>query len=100
MFGLGIGEIVVILFIALIFIGPKTLPGLAKGLGKGIREFQNAAKGITDTINEPVQGVKDSIQQTKDQIINTEVAQNTPDEYGDVSPDHHAEDKVQEEKKS
>ena len=52
MFGLGIGEIVVILFIALIFIGPKKLPGLAKGLGKGIREFQNAAKGITDTINE------------------------------------------------
>ena len=47
-----------------------------------------------------MQGVKDSIQQTKDQIINTEVAQNTPDEYGDVSPDHHAEDKVQEEKKS
>lgn len=83
MFGLGIGEIAVILFIALIFIGPKKLPGLAKGLGKGIREFQNAARGITDTINEPVQNVKDQINQTKDQIV----AQ-TPDEYGDVSPDH------------
>lgn len=53
MFGLGIGEIVVILFIALIFIGPKKLPELAKGLGKGIREFQNAANGIKDSIKNP-----------------------------------------------
>ena len=50
MFGLGIGEIVVILFIALIFIGPKKLPELAKGLGKAIREFQNATNGIKETI--------------------------------------------------
>ena len=53
MFGLGMGEIMVILFVALIFIGPKKLPELAKGLGKGIREFQNAAKGLTDSIKTP-----------------------------------------------
>ena len=53
MFGLGVGEVAIILFVALIFIGPKKLPGLAKGLGKGIREFQNAAKGITDVVNNP-----------------------------------------------
>lgn len=51
MFGLGVTEIAIILFIALIFIGPKKLPELAKGLGKGIREFQNAAKGIQESIN-------------------------------------------------
>ncbi len=55
MFGLGIGEVVVILFVALIFIGPKKLPELAKGLGKGIREFQNAANGLKHTIQNPVQ---------------------------------------------
>lgn len=62
MFGLGVGEILIILVIALIFIGPKKLPELAKGLGKGIREFQNAAKGITDSINldnEPQKTTKD-----------------------------------------
>ncbi len=52
MFGLGIGEVVVILVVALIFIGPKKLPELAKGLGKGLREFQKATKGITDSISE------------------------------------------------
>ena len=53
MFGLGIGEIVVILFVALIFIGPKKLPELAKGLGKGIREFQNAANGLKEIVKNP-----------------------------------------------
>lgn len=52
MFGLGFGELLLIFLIALIFIGPKKLPELAKGLGKGIREFQNAAKGFSDQLQE------------------------------------------------
>lgn len=52
MFGLGFGELVLIFLIALIFIGPKKLPELAKGLGKGIRDFQNAAKGLTDQLQD------------------------------------------------
>lgn len=48
MFGLGFGEIALIFVIALFFIGPKKLPELAKGLGKGIRDFQNAVKGEDD----------------------------------------------------
>lgn len=52
MFGLGFGELLVIFLIALIFIGPKKLPELAKGLGKGIKQFQDAAKGITDQLQD------------------------------------------------
>ena len=61
MFGLGVGEIVIILFIALIFIGPKKLPELARGLGKGMREFQNAARGLQEHVTNPVNETKDQI---------------------------------------
>jgi TatA/E family protein of Tat protein translocase len=54
MFGLGIGEVLVVLVIALIFIGPKKLPELAKGLGKGFREFQGAMRGINQTFQNPL----------------------------------------------
>jgi len=50
MFGLGMGELIVVGIIALIFIGPKKLPELAKGLGQGIKEFQKAAKGFSDQL--------------------------------------------------
>ena len=53
MFGLGASEIALIGFLALIFIGPKKLPELARGLGKGLREFQKAKDDImTDVDNE------------------------------------------------
>lgn len=54
MFGLGFGELILIFLIALIFIGPKKLPELAKGLGKGIREFQDAAKSLTEQVEKSV----------------------------------------------
>jgi TatA/E family protein of Tat protein translocase len=52
MFGIGFQELLIIFIIALIFIGPKKLPELAKGLGQGIKEFQKAAKGLTDQLQE------------------------------------------------
>jgi len=41
--------LLIILFI-LIFFGAKRLPEMAKGLGKGIREFKGALSGISDEI--------------------------------------------------
>ena len=52
MFGLGAGELLVIGVLALIFIGPKKLPELARGLGKGIREFQKAKDELLQEPNE------------------------------------------------
>ena len=44
--GMGAPEIIVILVILLLLFGGKKIPELARGLGKGIREFKDASKGI------------------------------------------------------
>ena len=53
MFNLGTGELVFIFLIILLLFGAKRLPDLAKGLGKGIKEFKSALetgkKEILDT---------------------------------------------------
>jgi sec-independent protein translocase protein TatA len=54
--GLGGWEILLILMVLLIFFGAKKIPELAKGLGKGIKEFKNATNEIKEEIEE---GVKD-----------------------------------------
>ena len=43
MFGIGMTELLVILTIGLIVIGPKKLPELARSLGKGLAEFRRAS---------------------------------------------------------
>ena len=44
--GLGGTEIFLIVLVLLLFFGGKKLPELARGLGKGIREFKDASSGI------------------------------------------------------
>lgn len=53
MFGLGVQELLLILVIAMFFFGGKKLPEIAKGLGKGIREFKRASEGGADNEDEP-----------------------------------------------
>lgn len=50
MLGLGTTEIILILIVVLIFFGGKRIPEFARGLGKGIREFKDAASGIKNEI--------------------------------------------------
>lgn len=50
MFGLGAGEILLIGVIALLFVGPKKIPELARGFGKAIREFQDAKDEIVEKV--------------------------------------------------
>ena len=60
MFGnLGGGEILLILVFVLIFFGPKKIPEIAQGLGKGIREFKKATKEIQDSVENEIKQVKD-----------------------------------------
>ena len=50
MFGIGMPEMILILAIALIVIGPKKLPDLAKSLGRAMREFKKATNEFKDTL--------------------------------------------------
>jgi Tat protein translocase TatB subunit len=50
MFGIGMPEMLVILALALIVIGPKKLPDLAKTLGRTMREFKKATSEFKETI--------------------------------------------------
>jgi sec-independent protein translocase protein TatA len=56
--GLGGGELLLIGLAILLFFGGKKLPELMRGLGKGIREFQDAKNEVKDQINKELDETK------------------------------------------
>lgn len=46
--GLGIWELLLIFFIVLVFFGARRLPEIGSSLGKGIREFKDSLREVTD----------------------------------------------------
>jgi sec-independent protein translocase protein TatA len=51
--GIGFPELVVILVIALIVLGPKKLPEAGRAMGKGMREFKDSLSGVSDDEERP-----------------------------------------------
>ena len=52
MFGsVGTPELLLILFIILLVFGKNRLPGLARGLGKAVRQFKNALDDVKEELN-------------------------------------------------
>jgi len=78
MFGIGLPELIVIMVIALVVIGPSKLPDLARALGKGLAEFKKASQEIKDSFNldEELSTIKndtiDTINDFKDSLEDTD----------------------------
>jgi Tat protein translocase TatB subunit len=72
MFGMGPQEILIILVVALIFIGPKRLPEIARTLGKGFGELKRAMDDIKGQVNiESVMKEPDQEEEPPKKDINT-----------------------------
>jgi sec-independent protein translocase protein TatA len=54
--GMSPGSIILIILVIVLFFGAKRIPELARGLGRGIREFKDATKEIQNDLED---GLKD-----------------------------------------
>ncbi|MBI4665329.1 MAG: twin-arginine translocase TatA/TatE family subunit [Nitrospinae bacterium] len=52
MFGIGIPEMLVILVVALLVLGPSKLPEIARALGKGYAEFTRSMREVKESFND------------------------------------------------
>jgi TatA/E family protein of Tat protein translocase len=73
MFGIGMPELILILVIALVVIGPKKLPDLARALGRGMAEFKKATQEIKDSLE-----LDDDLREMKKDLVDSISAVNRP----------------------
>src|ERR1700733_9087443 len=75
------GEITVILLLALIFLGPKKLPDLAAGLGKIIKEIRKATSDVKneialdDSFRKPFEDLRDAVTLHPDELKRRDILQ-------------------------
>jgi len=72
MLGIGMQEIIVILVVALIIIGPKKLPDLARALGRALGEFRKAADDLKDNLD--ITGMKAEKEKLLRELTQTNVS--------------------------
>ena len=61
MFGIGLPELIIIAVVALIFIGPKNLPGVLRSLGRGLVQVKRATNEVRETVQEEMDQIEREI---------------------------------------
>ena len=89
MFGIGMPEMILILAIALIVIGPKKLPDLAKSLGRAMREFKKATSEFKESmeIDDEMKELKDAKKSFDDLSDEVKESLNVTKGLGDQNDD-------------
>lgn len=84
MFGIGMGELILILIVGLIVFGPKNLPEVGKALGKGLREFRKAQAVLSATLEEaaaePAKKPETPVAEKKSEPVAAETSQMSVDD--------------------
>lgn len=62
---IGTPEIIVILAVVLLLFGSKRIPEIARGLGKGMRQFKDATSEIQRDIEQSARDIKEEVDVTK-----------------------------------
>src|SRR5262249_45116717 len=99
MFGIGVPELMVILIIALVVLGPSRLPDVAKAVGKALAEFRRATSDISDELKDVRRTLENEVRNAEReamrQKVNESVARGTETKTGEAA---NAEAKVSEAK--
>lgn len=74
MFGIGSTELLLILVVALIVLGPRNLPKIANTLGKAMGQFQRASRDFQRSINTEI-AFEEEQEKKKNEQKQTETAQ-------------------------
>lgn len=70
-------DMIIIVFVALLLFGGEKLPEIARGLGKGIRDFKDASEGVKREINLQINSFEEKREEEK-RIEEISAAQNQP----------------------